>query len=177
MISYAADTLPKLYAQLVPEYKSRTFRPLIATVAKWERKYGQEIAQINPKRANSRIENYLDRRELQRVLSAGREDFTIRFGVSKSGRGYHGLRGDFCLGSAAVYSKRHLTLFYRSLELIGGLAYDIVLVNQLAAELGTTWKSVTFMAARAHVFALKRNSNEKLYPKLRSIFYDGSEIV
>jgi hypothetical protein len=171
--SYTADTLPELYANLVPTYKSGSRgRPFVATVKQWENRYGEAIQKINPKRARNRSDNYIDRREIQRIR--GRDDYSFRFGVSKSGRGYHGIRGDFCLSSAAVSNQRHLTLFYRSLELIGGFGYDLTLVNELEQQLATSWKSVTFVAVHAYVFALKRNSNEKLYPKLLEIFHAGS---
>jgi hypothetical protein len=96
------------------------------------------------------------------------KDCSIRFGVSKAGRGYHGERGDFCLVGGAIDGRR-LTLMYRSLELIGGFGYDLAMVAQMCDHLEWEPRGVTIMAARANVFALKRNSNEKFYPKLRRI--------
>lgn len=172
---FDAPNLPILYASIVPSYRGRSFKPFVARVNHWSKSYGEAVAQINPKRAASRIENYLDRNEISRISrrAADGRDYSLRFGVAKSGRGYHGTRGDFCLSSAAITNRRHLTLFYRSLELIGGLAYDLVLINELSRSLKTDWKSVTFMAAHAYVFALKRNSNEKLYPKFMEILAYG----
>lgn len=102
-------------------------------------------------------------------------DVSIRFGVRKTGTGYGGKdkRGDFCLVSA-VYANRTLTLFYRSIELIGGFAYDTVLIEHVCKELGIEPKWIEIWAVKAFVFALKGNSNEKLYPKLKRIFREPS---
>ncbi len=169
---YDATTVAELYGMLVPQYKSKVMtRPFVAYVREWSDVYAEKIREINPERAKKRCDSYLNQKELARVrerLALGK-DCSIRFGVAKEGRGYHGERGDFCLVGGAVEG-RNLTLFYRSLELIGGLGYDLVLIHELSRALDVRWKSVTICAARANVFALRRNSNEKLYPKLRRIF-------
>jgi hypothetical protein len=173
-VSSEALTLPQAFKLLVPEYKSQVY-PVTTFHLKWEPRYADRIEEINPIRAMRRCENYLDRDEIERVLGRleNHDDASIRFGVKKPGRGYHGDRGDFCLVGGAIKGK-HLTLMYRSLELIGGFAYDLCLIRKLSHELGIDWRVVTIFAARAHVFALRRNSNEKLYPKLRRIF-DGQD--
>lgn len=170
-ISVLADTLPTLHDYLVPEYKSRSYIHLCAKVTEWSDHFGRQMWNLSDRRARNRLSNYLDPAELERVeerLRYGSTEASIRFGVSKKGHGYHGERGDFCLTSGVV-SGRHLTLFYRSLELIGGLGYDLCIIAELAAQLEREWKSVTIHAAHANVFALKGNSNEKLYPKLRGV--------
>lgn len=170
-ISVLADTLPTLHAYLVPEYKSRSYTHLCAKVTDWSDHYGRQMWSLSDRRARNRLSNYLDPFELERVgarLRCGSTEASIRFGVAKKGHGYHGERGDFCLTSGVV-SGRHLTLFYRSLELIGGLGYDLCIIAELGSRLNRQWKSVTIHAAHANVFALKGNSNEKLYPKLRRV--------
>ena len=95
-------------------------------------------------------------------------DFSIRFGVKKAGHGYGKERGDFCLVSA-VYSGKTLTLFYRSIELIGGFGFDLVLIEHVIRKLGIKPDWIEIWAVKAFTFALKGNSNEKLFPKLREI--------
>lgn len=165
-----AATIPEAYDQLVPTYSSTVYGTLFLAVDRWNNSYGQSVSHVNPKRAQSRCSNYLDREELERTrerLERGK-DCSIRFGVEKTGRGYHGERGDFCLIGGAI-DGRKLTLMYRSLELIGGFGYDLAMIAAMCEILNWQPRQVVIMAARANVFALKRNSNEKFYPKLRRI--------
>lgn len=168
--SVLAATLPIAYRDLVPTYKSRSYPHLLLKVEKWSNEYGIAVSNISSRRAQNRLSNYLVPEELKRVGARleSTDSASIRFGVKKEGHGYHGDRGDFCLTSGAIDGK-HLTLFYRSLELIGGLAYDLCIINELSKVLGIEWRSVTIHAARANVFALKGNSNEKLYPKFKEV--------
>lgn len=171
MLIDAYETIPDFFNDLVPEYKSKTYKSFLVSISEWEDRFSPKILDINEDRASKRLAAYVPANEVGRVrerLKRGK-DSSIRFGVSKEGTGYHGERGDFCLVGGAI-ERRNLTLFYRSLELIGGFAYDVVLIDTLGQMLDIKWKSVTFHAARANVFALKRNSNEKLYPKLKRIF-------
>jgi len=101
---------------------------------------------------------------------AEKREASIRFGVEKKGHGYTGKRGDFCLVGGVV-RRKELTVFYRSLELIGGFGYDLTLFDYLADYFETRWEHVHILATKAFVFALKGNSNEKLYPRLREIFH------
>lgn len=170
---YSATTLSELYDQLVPSYSSRGWsNGLILSVAHYERRYGLAVAKINPKRAAKRCDSYLIPEDIERAKSrlAEGKEASLRFGLEKTGRGYHGSRGDFCLTSGVI-DRRNLTLFYRSLEMIGGFGYDLCLINKLGDLLEIQWKTLTIVAAHANVFALKRNSNEKFYPKLRAIFH------
>ncbi len=163
---------------MVPEYRSAVYSPVIIQIQHWESKYALAIVAISEKRARNRVENYVIPDEIERVTARlrGSTESSIRFGAKKEGHGYHGQRGDFCLvgGSISLTASRvqraNLTLMYRSLELIGGFAYDLVLVERLGEQLGLEWKSLTILAARAHIFALKGNSNEKLFPKLQKVF-------
>lgn len=168
-----APDLPTAWKTMVPAYESAQYRPLLAKIKKWDPKYAERIRQISPKRAASRYENYIDLDEMERCMKrlspGGGHDLSIRFGVKKSGHGYHGERGDFCLVGGAL-ERKHLTLMYRSLELIGGFAYDQCLVQEIMTMFEVQIKTLSIFAARAHVFALKGNSNEKLYPKLLEVF-------
>lgn len=166
-----AATLDQAWHVLVPAYESRQYVPFVLTIEKWNPKHAEAIRQISPKRAKNRFQNYVDGGEVARVFEKleAKRKASIRFGVQKPGHGYHGERGDFCLVGGAIEGK-NLTLFYRSLELIGGLAYDVCLIDELGSFLEIKWKQVQIMSVRANVFAVKRNSNEKLYPKLQEIF-------
>lgn len=162
---------------MVPEYRSAVYSPLVVQIQHWEDKYALAIAAISEKRSGNRVENYFILDEIDRVrsrLQSSKSEASIRFGAKKEGHGYHGKRGDFCLVGGSIErtsgSMGHLTLFYRSLELIGGFGYDLVLVQRLGERLGLKWKRLTILAARAHIFALKGNSNEKLFPKLQKVF-------
>lgn len=165
------DDLPDVYVRLVPCYQSAVYSPFVMEVDNWTNEYGERIArEVSAKRATNRCNNYLDPAELMRVAAKlqSKGAASIRFGVQKTGRGYHGERGDFCLVAGAI-DGRKLTLMYRSLELIGGFGYDLCLIARLSQELEWEPKRVTILAAKANVFALRGNSNEKFYPKLRRI--------
>lgn len=167
-------TIPQAFRILVPKYKSHVYRNLILTINEFNPKYGDAIGEINRKRAANRIKAYLDIKEITRarIKLSSKGEASIRFGVEKTGRGYHGERADFCLVGGAV-TRQQVWIYYRSLELIGGLGYDLCLFSHLWRMLGRPpWKRIVICTPRANVFALKRNSNEKLYPKLQEIF-DG----
>lgn len=168
--------LGDIWASLVPEYKSQTYSGLHLEF-EWQPHYARLIREISEKRSVNRIQNYIIPEEIERVKqrrgSNGNTPSSIRFGVKKEGHGYHGQRGDFCLIGGVVTTSK-LLLMYRSLELIGGLAYDLVLMHSLGKQLGIQWKKIEIIAWKANVFALKKNSNEKLYPKLQEIF-NGQE--
>lgn len=173
---YTFDDPAELWLKLVPKYESYSLHPFFAEFG-WDRRYGESIKCISSKRSANRVSSYLDPRELDRVsekIGRGKKDVSIRFGAEKKGHGYSGERGDFCL-VGGVYGRKTLTLLYRSIELIGGYGYDLVLLNELQDRLGLEIKTVRIWAARAFVFALRGNSNEKLYPKLQRIFKDGKD--
>lgn len=168
--TYVATPIPEFWNFLVPEYKSKVVGSLLVNL-KWEPKYAEEIKKISLKRATNRCDGYLDSSELARASAKLRSkgECSIRFGAQKRGHGYSGERGDFCL-VGGVARGNNLSLFYRSLELIGGFAYDLTLINEVEANLGRAFETVTIYTTKAFVFALKGNSNEKLYPKLKKIF-------
>ena len=162
--------LSELRKTLFPKYESRAYGPIAFSII-WDPQIAHSIRDISERRSANRINNYILLPEIPRVerkLKTKREA-SIRFGVSKPGHGYSGERGDFCL-IAGVVRPKQLTLYYRSLELIGGLAYDLTLVRYLEESLGCCFRQVDFVTAKAFVFALKGNSNEKLYPKLKVIY-------
>jgi hypothetical protein len=165
-----AHTLPIAHDILVPSYKSAVYPNLTMIIDQWDDGFSAGVREISAKRAENRVTNYVDPVEVDRAVSkyGSTEACTIRFGVKKPGHGYHKERGDFCLLGGSLQGK-HLQLFYRSLELIGGLAYDLCIINHLTEAFDVKLKSVTIHAAKANVFALKGNSNEKLYPKFRKV--------
>jgi len=162
-------TIAEHWNTLVPEYRSVTY-PLLVMRVEWNPEYAELIEKISLTRAHNRFRNYVDHEELTRASFKlqSKGEASIRFGVSKSGHGYNGERGDFCLASGVIRGK-NLTLFYRSLELIGGFAYDLTLIRGIQNKY-FNFNTVTFIATKANVFALKGNSNEKLFPKLQRIF-------
>lgn len=163
-------SIADLWTGFVPKYQSQNYGPAIFTI-RWDRGLASKVGMINPKRLVSRFAAYVIEGEIERVrrkLDSGK-DASIRFGNLKPGLGYKGERGDFCMVAGAV-KKRELTLYYRSLEMIGGFAYDLALLAVLEGSLKCDWRTVTFVTQKAFVFALRGNSNEKLYPKLQGIF-------
>jgi hypothetical protein len=170
--TYVATPIAAFWNYLVPEYKSKVVGPLVVNL-QWDPKYAEQIQEISPKRAGNRVKGYLDSQEMGRVYAKlySKREASIRFGAEKTGHGYSGERGDFCLVGGVVRGG-DLSLFYRSLELIGGFAYDLTLINTLEDVLERHFKFVRIYTTKAFVFALKGNSNEKLFPKLQEIFRD-----
>jgi hypothetical protein len=166
-------SIPEFWGLLVPRYESVNYGALQATLL-WNPKYAEAIRQISIKRPLNRRLNYLDASEIERVKDKLRtkSEASIRFGAKKEGHGYDGERGDFCLVGGVVKGRK-LVLFYRSLELIGGFAYDLTLIESLGSHLETEWDTITVITCKAFVFALRANSNEKLFPKLQRIFHDS----
>jgi hypothetical protein len=170
------ESVGEFWRKHVPAYQSRSLRPLHSRFPYSDVRRAAKLSRgISARRSNNRIANYVDDAEIARVRSRlhveGRKpkDCSIRFGVRKDGHGYSGERGDFCL-AAGVYAFGTLTLFYRSIELIGGFGYDLVLIDHVCRELEIEPKFIEIWAVKAFVFALKGNSNEKLYPKLQEVF-------
>lgn len=162
--------ISQIHKKMIGGYVSKSFKHHVFSYG-WNEKLAQEITAINPKRATKRVESYVNDEELQRIvprLKAGK-DFSLRFGVQKTGAGNFGERGDFCLLGAS-YSKSKLTLHYRSLELFGGLVYDQAIILYLRQVLNLKIKTIIVMAASTHSFALKGNSNEKLFSRLTQIY-------
>jgi hypothetical protein len=169
VLGYPEPTsIADLWTHLVPDYQSRNYGPAIFRIL-WDRKVAKELGSISQRRYSSRLRNYLIPEELERVSAKLQKgEASIRFGNLKEGHGYNGERGDFCM-VAGVIDRRHAVMYYRSLELIGGFAYDLALLAYLEETLRCNWKDITFITHKAFIFALKGNSNEKLYPKLRRI--------
>lgn len=166
----SAITIPAFWNYHVPRYESKVVGALLVKL-EWDPQYAEQIEEISERRTRNRIAGYLDQKETDRVrqklMSKG--EASIRFGFEKHGHGYSGERGDFCLVGGVVRGK-NLSLFYRSLEMIGGFAYDLTLIRELGIRLDRKFQTVTIYATKAFVFALKGNSNEKLFPKLQEIF-------
>lgn len=167
-------SIKEIHSDMVGGYVSKRFRHHVFSFG-WNPELARQITAINAKRAAKRIASYVDEDDLERVrprIQSGK-DFSLRFGVEKTGAGNFGERGDFCLLGAA-YSKKVLTLHYRSLELFGGLVYDQAILLHVIDSLGIEVKTVVVMATSCHSFALKGNSNEKLFAKLQLIYSGGS---
>lgn len=150
------DTLAHLWLHYVPEYKSKSYRPFIASF-KWDLRQAKQICALRPSRGEKRIAAYVIPGELERNHRASR---AIRFGHKKAGHnGIHTQeRADFCLVGGA-FDKGHLTVFYRSLELVGGLPFDVAIYAHVEEALGQI-KRVTIMSPQAHVLALRRDNND-----------------
>lgn len=163
-------SIADLWTTLVPAYKSISYGPAIFKIH-WDKDVVAQILGLSVKRAENRVRNYLRSDEITRVKSklSKKSEASIRFGAAKTGFGYSGERGDFCL-IAGVIRGRELTLYYRSLEMMGGFAFDLCLIAKLSYLLDIEWETVTFVSRKVFTFALKGNSNEKLYPKLLRIF-------
>lgn len=169
MVNGEWNGVATMWGELVPEYKSRSYRPLMGKVRMSDDDWTicRRLGKLSTVRAQRRWASYIDEDELTRCGERG-SDWAMRCGVSKTGHGYHGGRGDFCL-AAVVWQKDELTLMWRSLELIGGLCYDLWLMGELCRRLELRPRRVNLYACSANVFALRRNSNEKLWPRMRRI--------
>lgn len=164
------DSIREVHTEMVGGYVSKRFKHHTFSF-NWNEALAREVTGINPARAEKRVASYVDDAELDRAIERVElgKDFSLRFGVEKTGSGNFGLRGDFCLLGAA-YSKKVLTLHYRSLELFGGLVYDQAILLHVIDYLGLEVRKVVIMATSCHSFALKGNSNQKLFEKLGVIY-------
>lgn len=160
------------FLSLVPAYKFINWNNLLFSF-KWNQKQFEGVFDLNSLKAVKRESSYLDSEEIRRFNNKLRtkDSASIRFGVSKDGRGWHnGERGDFCLVGGSYNKKRkELVMFYRSLDMIGGFNWDLAIVHRLILE-GHFINKVTIYARNARAFAKKGNSNEKFYHKLKEIY-------
>jgi hypothetical protein len=156
-----APRLPQVFAELVPRYKSVSWRNFTFSFA-WDSGIVDFMYEVSERRCQRRIDSYIIPGELSRSKGS------IRFGNKKEGHGYHKERGDFCL-VAGSYAKKKLHVFYRRVELIGGLHLDLAVFNEVEKAMGSI-STVTVMAAEACAFCLKGNSNEKLYKQLTTFY-------
>lgn len=159
------DSLGLLFRHYVPEYHYKRYKPFIASFD-WDSAIADEMQRISQRRVYNRLSSYIIPGEFERSskFTAGRGCRAFRFGYQKGGNGLHGTRGDFCLVGGA-YEKKKLTVFYRSLDLIGGLHYDTAIFAAIEKVVGPV-RVVTIMAVSAEINAMRGNSNEKLYAKL-----------
>jgi hypothetical protein len=157
------DSIDDMFRDMVPRYKSKSWR-MLTVKFKWDRTVAAHMEKISSTRCAKRRNTYLIPGELQRATES------IRFGHEKTGHGYHGKRGDFCLIGGRS-KNGHLTVFYRRLEMIGGLHYDLAIFREVEKVMGTI-RSVTIIALEACVFARRGNSGEKLFAQLNE-FYAG----
>lgn len=168
MLEY--DSLGGMFLDLIPIYKGKSWRPFIARFP-WDASIVDFMEELSPRRCQTRKDSYLIPGELDRAAlmnEASSSGASIRFGHSKTGRGFVGGRKDFCLIGGA-YRGKGLTLFYRRLELLGGLFTDTVVINEIEKAIGPI-KTVTIMAVQADVFAREGGSNAKLYAQLKRLY-------
>jgi len=149
-----------MFTELVPTYKGRGWRPFAVSFG-WNSDVVDFMRQCSTTRCDRRIASYMIPGELERSKGS------IRFGHVKTGRGYKEQRGDYCLIGGS-YEKGHLSVFYRRLEMIGGLHYDLAVFAEIDKVMPL--RRITIFAAEAKVFALRGNSNEKLYNKLMDYY-------
>lgn len=151
-------SLGELFTTLVPSYTNYGWSPLLVRW-RWDRADADMMEEISANRCERRRKSYLLPGELDRATRS------IRFGHNKTGSGYDGERKDFCLIGGAL-KDGNLSLFYRRLEMIGGLHYDLAVMAAVEDAMGPL-KTITLFAVKADTFTRKGNSNEKLYKQLR----------
>lgn len=169
----------QLWMTKMPDYKSWNAGNLLDSFG-WNnkaRKYADQIREVSERRSTNRINSYFIPDEIDRVrmrLKTGANNVSIRFGRLKKGTGFHpGERSDFCLIGGVVSgseTSRRLLLFYRSIEMTGGFAFDLVLIRKLEIMLNIEFKQIEIWAHNHFSIAIRGNSNQKLYPKLKLIF-------
>lgn len=170
------NSIIEVHEEMVGGYTSKRFKHHVFGF-NWDRDLAEAVTSINPKRRDKRVASYLDPFEIDRVQDRAHagKDFSLRMGVEKTGAGNFGERGDFCMLGAS-YSKKVLTLHYRSLELFGGMVYDQAIIMAIQDGFdnlfdgGLPIKKVVNLCASCHSFALKGNSNEKLFQKLQKVY-------
>lgn len=166
------DDLKQFFQLKLPRFEFVKSDPFMVEFG-WRADIAEAIEAINPRRTEKRIASYLIDEEMTRVSEKlqTKDSASIRFGVLKTGKGIKGERGDFCMvGGVLSKGGRKLNLFYRSLELIGGLHYDMTLINDIVKRLDIRLEMVEVWAIEAHTMALKGNSNEKLHARLTRIY-------
>lgn len=154
-----------LFLTLAPSYASRSWKPFYVTFP-YDPSTANFLRKLNPTRFDKRRREYVDPKEIER--SKG----TFRFGVKKSGRGFQKERGDFCLIGGHLDGK-HLHLFYRRIEIVGGLHFDLSVIEAVRKKFEI--RRVTIFATHAFQFGVKGRlslSKERLYKSLVN-FYRG----
>lgn len=156
-------SLSDAWLDLVPEYKSKAY-PGLQFSFRWHRRDSDLVWDISERRCRKRLDSYLIPGELDRSRGS------LRFGHQKTGRGYQSGRGDFCLLAGFRNPKNgDLTLFYRNLELIGGLHFDLPIYAAVEDALGPLRK-ITILCVHAFVFGVHGRQSlnkEKLYDQVR----------
>lgn len=169
------DSLRRLFNEYVPSYKSRTFRPFVISF-KWDRSVVDMMRGISEARCENRVESYIIPGELERVKDKRIDSCAIRFGHKKRARAgglqlgrINGKRGDFCLIGGTIKGKA-LHVFYRSIDLIGGLHYDTAIFEHIEESLDIRFRRIVIYAPQAFVAAIPKNSNEKLFHRLKELY-------
>lgn len=150
-------SLGEMFTTLVPKYTNYGWTPFLVRW-RWDRDDADFMETVSANRCERRRQSYLIPGEL------GRATRSIRFGHKKTGAGFDGERKDFCLIGGSL-KDGNLSLFYRRLELIGGLHYDLAVMAAVEDSMGPL-RTITIMAVKADTFTRKGNSNERLYGQL-----------
>lgn len=154
-------SISHLFTSLAPEYRSRSWTPFYVTFP-WDRGVYELAMSISTNRCKKRLRSYLIPGELKRSKGS------LRFGHEKSGQGISSKgRGDFCLLGGHIRDG-HLTLFYRSLELVGGMHFDTAVWAAVEDEFGDIDR-ITIFASKAFVFGVKGRvsfTKERLYSQV-----------
>jgi hypothetical protein len=168
-------SLGEMFLQLVPRYHNCGWTPFV-TRWRWDRADYDFVHSLSAARCEKRRQSYLIPGELERAVTmTGSAGQSIRFGWKKEGGGFDVVNGraDFCLIAGAL-KNGNLTLFYRRLELIGGLHYDLALMASVEDMLGPL-RTITIHAIKADAFTRKGGSNETLYKQLRKRYLAAQE--
>jgi len=158
------SSLTELFWDLVPTYRSHVWKGFVCRY-RWSSSISEAMWGISRMRCEKRIRSYIDETELVRARAAIQRtgECALRFGREKEGAGLYGGPKDFCLVGGAM-DQTCLWVFYRKLELIGGLHFDQVIYDYTIRSLGrTTIRWIGIMATEARTIALKGNSSEKLW--------------
>lgn len=125
------------------------------------------IRGLTKRRAAKREESYLIPGEIEAARQRWEETHEpvdFHFGYHKAGGGFFGPRADFCL-MAGSYDGTTLSLYFRALNLVAGLAYDLVLIKDIIEMLGVRPRQISIFAQRAFIFPID-NAGKKLFSQI-----------
>lgn len=127
----------------------------------------ETIRGLTKRRAAKREEAYLIPGEIEAARQRWeetQEPVDFHFGYFKAGGGFHGPRADFCL-LAGSYDGVTLSLYFRAMNLVAGLVYDLVLAKDIIEMMGIEPEEISIFAQRAFIFPID-NAGMKLFSQL-----------
>lgn len=170
MLDYDFKSTAEMFRKMVPSFKDNSHRFLMMRFP-FDPKVVEFVESHSKTRAEKRVAGYVIPGELERAALLHKSTSggaSIRFGKEKKGRGYVGKRRDFCLIGGALRGKT-LTLFYRRLEMTGGLFYDLAIAREVDKIVGPV-KHIVIVAVQANIYALGGGENLRFYEALRRYF-------